>query len=69
MIFNIKLAFCCIKFSLIGANSSVLLNDTSDIKLALDNMSIHFNEGTEFDQNYFNKLVKCMSKYDDMISI
>ena len=32
-------------------------------------MSLYFNEGNEYDPVYFSKLIKCMSKYDDDISI
>ena len=56
--------YCYVLFSLTKAKP-----DTKDFKLALDNMSLYFNEGTEYDPVYFSKLIKCMSKYDDDISI
>ena len=40
--------------------------EISDFKLALDNMTKFFNEGEHYNEpEYFDKLVKCMSKYDD----
>ena len=64
----IKLVKCCVLFSLINA-TPISTDNTKDFKQALDNMSIYYNEGKEFDPVYFNKLLKCMSKYDDNISI
>jgi hypothetical protein len=61
--------FYCTAFTiLIGLFQCQASAEHPYFKQALDNMSMFYDEGEQYDPQFFKRLVSCMNKYGDNVS-